>query len=122
MVFGFTFCLCLLLQLITDSCCKHKIDSVLIFTLSIPLCAYVNNSNLIQPSSHTFLVHSLYFENTTCFGHAALFRDFVEAVETGRDPLISGESGKKALEIILAIYKSQKTGQPVDLPCDFSTL
>ena len=56
------------------------------------------------------------------FGHAALFRDFVEAVETGRDPLISGESGKKALEIILAIYKSQKTGQPVDLPCDFSTL
>ena len=56
------------------------------------------------------------------FGHAALFRDFVEAVETNRDPLISGESGKKALEIILAIYKSQKTGQPVDLPCDFSTL
>ncbi|MDR2509365.1 MAG: Gfo/Idh/MocA family oxidoreductase [Spirochaetaceae bacterium] len=56
------------------------------------------------------------------FGHAALFRDFAEAVRTGREPLVSGERGKKALEIILAIYKSQKTGMPVDLPCDFSTL
>jgi predicted dehydrogenase len=56
------------------------------------------------------------------FGHTALFKDFVEAIEANREPIISGERGKKALEIILAIYKSQKTGQPVDLPCDFSTL
>jgi len=56
------------------------------------------------------------------FGHTALFKDFIEAIETDREPVISGESGKKAMEIILAIYKSQKTGKPVDLPCDFSTL
>ena len=56
------------------------------------------------------------------FGHTALFKDFVEAVENDREPIISGERGRKALEIILAIYKSQKTGKPVDLPCDFSTL
>jgi predicted dehydrogenase len=56
------------------------------------------------------------------FGHEALFKDFVEALDQNRDPLIAGEKGKKALEIILAIYKSQKTRQPVDLPCDFSTL
>jgi len=56
------------------------------------------------------------------FGHTALFKDFIESIEKDRDPLVSGESGKKALEIILAIYKSQKTGKPVDLPCDFSTL
>ena len=56
------------------------------------------------------------------FGHTALFKDFVEAIEENREPIISGESGRKALEIILAIYKSQKTGKPVDLPCDFSTL
>jgi predicted dehydrogenase len=55
------------------------------------------------------------------FGHAALFKDFVEALDRNREPLITGEKGKKALEIILAIYKSQKTGQPVELPCDFST-
>jgi predicted dehydrogenase len=56
------------------------------------------------------------------FGHSALFKDFVEAVENDREPLVSGEKGKKALEIILAIYKSQKTGKAVDLPCDFSTV
>jgi predicted dehydrogenase len=56
------------------------------------------------------------------FGHAALFRDFINALEQDREPLINGARGKKALEIILAIYQSQKTGQPVDLPCDFSTL
>jgi predicted dehydrogenase len=56
------------------------------------------------------------------FGHEALFKDFVEALDRNRDPLITGEQGKKALEIILGIYKSQKTGQPVDLPCDFSAL
>jgi predicted dehydrogenase len=55
------------------------------------------------------------------FGHEALFKDFVEALNQNREPLITGEQGKKALEIILAIYKSQKTGRPVDLPCDFST-
>jgi len=55
------------------------------------------------------------------FGHAALFKDFVQAIDDKREPLVSGEKGRKALEIILAIYKSQKTGQPVDLPCDFST-
>lgn len=56
------------------------------------------------------------------FGHTALFRDVIDAIEHNREPLVSGEKGKKALEIILAIYKSQKTGLPVTLPCDFSTL
>jgi predicted dehydrogenase len=55
-------------------------------------------------------------------GHSALFRDFALSVEENREPLIDGEAGKKSLELILAIYKSQKTGKAVDLPCDFSTL
>jgi len=56
------------------------------------------------------------------FGHSALFKDFIEAIDNDREPAINGEEGKKALELILAIYKSQKTGAPVNLPCDFSTL
>jgi len=56
------------------------------------------------------------------FGHTALYTDFLDAVEQDREPLVNGEAGKKALEIILAIYKSQKMGQPVTLPLDFSTL
>jgi len=56
------------------------------------------------------------------FGHTALYGDFLDAVEQDREPLVNGEAGKKALEIILAIYKSQKTGQLVTLPTEFSTL
>jgi UDP-N-acetyl-2-amino-2-deoxyglucuronate dehydrogenase len=56
------------------------------------------------------------------FGHSALIADVVEAVKAGREPLVSGEKGKKALEIILAIYESQKTGRAVELPTEFSTM
>lgn len=56
------------------------------------------------------------------FGHSALFKDVLDAIESGREPLVSGEKGKKALDIILAIYESQKTGKPVDLPNHFNTL
>ena len=56
------------------------------------------------------------------FGHTALFADFIDAIEKDREPLVSGEKGKKALDIILAIYESQKTGKAVDLPNNFSTL
>lgn len=55
------------------------------------------------------------------FGHSALYADFLDAIDEGREPLVSGEKGKKALELILAIYKSQKTGRAVDLPLRFST-
>ena len=55
------------------------------------------------------------------YGHSQLFADVLDSIETGKALVVSGEKGKKALEIILAIYKSQKTRLPVDLPCDFST-
>lgn len=44
---------------------------------------------------------------------AELLADFKEAVETGREPFISGESGKLAVELIQAIYA--KSGEPMRL-------
>jgi len=56
-------------------------------------------------------------------GHIPLYRDFVTAVQAGRKPYIDGKSGKKAVEIILAAYKSQLTGLSVAMPLqNFSTL
>jgi predicted dehydrogenase len=43
------------------------------------------------------------------------FRDFGEAIRTGRQPLISGEEGYKALELVDAIYRSCRTGDKVTL-------
>lgn len=56
-------------------------------------------------------------------GHTALYADVIDAIKTGRDPYVDAVAGRNALEIVLAIYKSQKTGQPVRLPLEgFSTL
>lgn len=56
-------------------------------------------------------------------GHTSLYADVIDAIESNREPYVSADAGRNALEIVLAIYKSQKTGQPVKLPLeDFSTL
>ena len=56
-------------------------------------------------------------------GHTPLFKDVIESIKNDREPLISGVEGKKAMSIILAAYKSRKTGMPVKFPLeDFSTL
>ena len=61
--------------------------------------------------------------NVYGFGHMNLYGDMVEAIAENRKPLIDGEAGMRALEIVLAIYKSSKTGKAVKLPLvNFSTL
>lgn len=55
-------------------------------------------------------------------GHTGLFADMMEAIAEDRAPYIDAVAGRNALEIILAIYKSQKTGLPVKLPLtDFAS-
>ncbi len=56
-------------------------------------------------------------------GHTSLYADVIDAIEKDRAPYVDAHAGRNALEMILAIYKSQKTGMPVKLPLeDFSTL
>jgi predicted dehydrogenase len=50
------------------------------------------------------------------FGHTALFADMVEAVRADRPPAVPGDEGRKAVEIVLGIYRSAETGRPVALP------
>ena len=49
-------------------------------------------------------------------GHTSLFADMMEAIEQDRSPYVDAVAGRSALEMVLAIYQSQKTGQPVKLP------
>lgn len=56
-------------------------------------------------------------------GHSRLFADVIDAIQTDRKPYVDAVAGRNALEMVLAIYKSQLTGEPVKLPLDdFSTL
>lgn len=55
-------------------------------------------------------------------GHTSLYADVIEAIKTDRKPYVDAVAGRNALEMILAIYKSMKTGEVVKLPLsDFSS-
>jgi len=49
-------------------------------------------------------------------GHKMQFTDVVTAIRAGKKPLVDGREARKAVEIILAIYKSFETGREVKLP------
>jgi predicted dehydrogenase len=41
------------------------------------------------------------------------FRDFAEAVTTGREPVVNGEEGYRALELVTAIYEACRHGNTI---------
>lgn len=49
-------------------------------------------------------------------GHTSLFTDVIDAIKNDRKPYVDAYAGRNALELVLAIYKSQKTGEPVKFP------
>lgn len=56
-------------------------------------------------------------------GHTSLYADMLDAIKNDRTPYVDAVAGRNALEIVLAIYKSQLTGQPVKLPLkDFASV
>ena len=55
-------------------------------------------------------------------GHTSLFADVMDAIEKDRAPYVDAYAGRRALEMVLAIYKSQKTGEIVKFPLsDFAS-
>jgi len=61
--------------------------------------------------------------NVYGFGHTPLYADVIDAIKTDRKPYVDAEAGRRALEMVLAIYKSAAEGQPVKLPLkDCSTM
>jgi len=44
-----------------------------------------------------------------------LLQDFVDSIQSGRQPLVLGEDGLRALEVVLGAYSSISTKQPVQL-------
>jgi predicted dehydrogenase len=49
-------------------------------------------------------------------GHMLQFQDVLNAIKKKKSPLVDGPEGRKAVELILAIYQSAETGKPVKLP------
>lgn len=51
-------------------------------------------------------------------GHTSLYADVIDAIKKDRAPYVDARAGRNALELVLAIYKSQKEGKAVKLPLD----
>ncbi len=57
-------------------------------------------------------------KNVYGLGHTPLYKDVIDAIKYDREPYVDGYAGKRALELVLAIYLSAKEGRPVKLPLD----
>ena len=54
--------------------------------------------------------------NVYGFGHTPLYADVIDAIKYDREPYVNAEAGRRALELILAIYKSAAENRPIKLP------
>ena len=50
------------------------------------------------------------------YGHTPLYKDVISAIESDRAPYVDAEAGRRALELVLAIYKAAKDKAPVRFP------
>jgi predicted dehydrogenase len=47
--------------------------------------------------------------------HRKQLEQFLQAIETGTAPLVTGEDGRRAVELIYAVYESARTGKEIYL-------
>ncbi|HOG51159.1 MAG TPA: Gfo/Idh/MocA family oxidoreductase [Lentisphaeria bacterium] len=49
-------------------------------------------------------------------GHTFLVNDLIQAIKEDREPYVNGHSARKAVDLILSIYESARTGKDVKVP------
>ena len=54
--------------------------------------------------------------NVYGYGHTPLYADMINAIQNNRPPYVDAEAGRRALELVLAIYKSSATGEIIKFP------
>ncbi|MFJ2368326.1 Gfo/Idh/MocA family protein [Microbacterium sp. NPDC087665] len=47
--------------------------------------------------------------------HHRQYLDVADAIRSGRRPAITTDDGRRALQVVLAVYESARTGRPIDL-------
>jgi UDP-N-acetyl-2-amino-2-deoxyglucuronate dehydrogenase len=54
--------------------------------------------------------------DATSHYHALQIADFLHAAQDGRAPLVTGQAGRKVVELFTAVYRAQAERQPISLP------
>ena len=65
----------------------------------------------VKEDTEFFLKH-----DATTYYMQCQIMDFLNALETGGDPLVTGEAGRKTVELFSAIYRSTRDNAPVKFP------
>lgn len=55
-------------------------------------------------------------ENVYGLGHTPLYTDVIDAIKEDRNPKVDALEGRKAIELVLAIYESAKKCKPIKFP------
>ena len=66
-------------------------------------------------------VKTKYHENPPSvygFGHTPLYANVIESIERNSQPYVTAEDGRRALELVLAIYKSAAEKRSIKLPLE----
>lgn len=77
-----------------------------------------NFENQVESSEEIKAKNSEMPKNVYGFGHTPLYKDVIQAIENKTQPLVDAKAGRRALEMVLAIYKSAAEGRPIKLPLD----
>ena len=56
--------------------------------------------------------------NVYGFGHTPLYADVIDAIQMDRAPYVDARAGRRALELVLAIYKSAAEGKRISFPLE----
>jgi predicted dehydrogenase len=56
--------------------------------------------------------------NATTHYHTLQIQDFLDAILTGRPPLVTGEDGRIVVEMFTAIYRSNRERRPIKFPLE----
>jgi UDP-N-acetyl-2-amino-2-deoxyglucuronate dehydrogenase len=59
-------------------------------------------------------------DNVYGFGHEALFRSVLDSLATGQPNMLEGGEGRKALELVTAMYEAIETGMQVELGTSYA--
>jgi UDP-N-acetyl-2-amino-2-deoxyglucuronate dehydrogenase len=59
--------------------------------------------------------------NVMTYYHERQIEDFLEAIIEDREPAVTGEEGRKVVEMFTAIYRSQRDGRPIKFPLEAET-
>jgi UDP-N-acetyl-2-amino-2-deoxyglucuronate dehydrogenase len=56
--------------------------------------------------------------NVYGFGHTPLYKNVIESIKNNTEPYVTAEDGRRALELVLGIYKSASEGKSVKFPLE----